>query len=392
MKRLVLVGLMLSLLAGCGGGSSDFVLVPTSTPTAAPTPAPSSTPTPASTASSTPTPMSTGTPSLAQQVAAIVQPHLDKFPKLNLGVVVGVVQPGSHGAISTNIFFFGKLTDPAGAPISLDGGTEFEIGSVTKTFTATVLASLAQVHPSLLDTSANSIFPQTPSFHGAETTIRDLANYTSGLPDSNRGRGSATCSFDFGMIDDCYDLDLMFLHLSDPALSALQFAPGTGYLYSDLAVALLSLAEPVLAGSKTTDPLMLLQEWENQVASLVLQPLAMNSTHTFDPVKDPPLLPKGYRRESGNIVTGLGHNDSWPSFIGAGGLVSTPNDMMVYLEYNLGLLDTPLNSLLPALHTPSTKVTTPAGEQLALGWFIGTLPGSSIPVISKNGGVPAFTT
>jgi CubicO group peptidase (beta-lactamase class C family) len=73
-------------------------------------------------------------------------------------------------------------------------------------------------------------------------------------------------------------------------------------------------------------------------------------------------------------------------------LVSTPNDMMIYLECNLGLLDTPLNSLLPALHTPATAVTTPKGELLGLGWFISTLRGSSIKVISKNGGVPAFHT
>jgi serine-type D-Ala-D-Ala carboxypeptidase/endopeptidase len=80
------------------------------------------------------------------------------------------------------------------------------------------------------------------------------------------------------------------------------------------------------------------------------------------------------------------------AFIGAGGIVSTPNDMMLYLEYNLGLLETPLNSLLPALHTPATTVTTSSGSQLALGWFIGTLAGSSIQAISKDGAVQGFAT
>jgi CubicO group peptidase (beta-lactamase class C family) len=99
------------------------------------------------------------------------------------------------------------------------------------------------------------------------------------------------------------------------------------------------------------------------VGSIVLQPLEMDSPYAFDPVLDPALLPKGYRHDSsGRIVTGLGYNTSWPSFIGAGGIISTSNDMMIYLEYNLGVLDTPLNSVLSALHTTSTKVTSPAAS------------------------------
>ena len=334
------------------------------------------------------------TPSLSQQVAAIVQPQLDQYPDVSLGVAVGVVEPGASGAITTSIFYFGQLTDENNNPIPLDGATEFEIGSVTKTFTTTVLASMIQERPSLLNIHINRIFPQTPTFNGQQIRIRDLADYTSGLPDSNRDGGSASCIFGGGTIEDCYDLSLMFQHLANPALSALQFAPGTAYLYSDLAVALLALAEPIFTGART-DPRLLLKEWETLVASIVLQPLRMTSTHAFDPVFDPPRLPQGYTvGPSGNVIPALNHNNSWPAFIGAGGIVSTPNDMMIYLEYNLGLLNIPLNDLLPALHTPATKVTGPGGEQLALGWFIGTLPGSSpsIPLIGKNGGVPAFNT
>lgn len=364
-KKLVMASLILSLMAGCGSNSSDVVTI-------TPPPAP---------------------PSLSQQVSAIVQPQLNNHPDLPLGVAVGVVQPGSGGAISTNLFFFGKLIDENGNPLSLDGGTEFEIGSVTKTFTATILAALAQKQSSVLATPTNTIFPTTPTFSGTQTTILDLANYTSGLPDSNRGSGTGTCTFQGGTITDCYDLTQLFINLADPTLSALQFAPGTSYLYSDLGYALLALAEPVLAGSTTTDPLDLLEEWEGMLDSMVLTPLGMNATHAFNPSTDPGLLPQGYRHESsGNIDVGLGHNNSWPSFIGAGGIVSTPSDMMIYLEYSLGLLNSPLNGLLSALHTPTTKVTTPSGEQLGIGWFIGTLPGSSISFISKNGGVPAFST
>jgi len=127
----------------------------------------------------------------------------------------------TSGAITTSIFYFGQLTDENNNPIPLDGATEFEIGSVTKTFTTTVLASMIQERPSLLNIHINRIFPQTPTFNGQQIRIRDLADYTSGLPDSNRDAGSASCIFSGGLIEDCYDLSLMFQHLANPALSAL---------------------------------------------------------------------------------------------------------------------------------------------------------------------------
>ena len=333
------------------------------------------------------------TPPLSQQVAQIVQPQLDQYSDTSIGVAVGVVQPGTSGATTTSIFYFGHLMDENNNPIPLDGATEFEIGSVTKTFTTTVLASQIQDQPPLLALPINRIFQRTPGYKGQQITIRDLADYTSGLPNSNRDGGNQSCTFSGAVIEDCYDLSLMFQHLSDPALSALQFASGTAYLYSDLAVALLALAEPSLSGSQTINPLRLLMDWEALVDSIVLQPLRMKSTHAFDPALDPALLPQGFTlNSSGQITRALNHNNSWPAFIGAGGLVSTSNDMMIYLEYNLGILETPLNDLLPALHNPATTVTTPSGAQLALGWFISTLPGSTIQSISKNGGVPSFNT
>ena len=155
------------------------------------------------------------TTSLAQQVGNIVQPQLDKYPNVGLGVAVGVVQPGTNNAIATSIFYFGQLVDQNGDPIPLDGATEYEIGSVTKTFTTTVLASQIQERPWLLNVFTNRIFPQTPTFMGQRTMIRDLADYTSGLPDTNRNGGSTRCKVSGGTIEDCYDVDLMFQHLSE---------------------------------------------------------------------------------------------------------------------------------------------------------------------------------
>jgi serine-type D-Ala-D-Ala carboxypeptidase/endopeptidase len=340
--------------------------------------------------------------SLSDQVSSIVQTQLDAFPKVSAAAaVIGIVEPGKEDAILTHVFYFGKLVDLNGNPLTLNGATEFEIGSVSKTFTATIFASLLQNNSSLFDQSTNSIFPQTPSFMGQQATLGDLSNYTSGLPDSNRDGGSSTCTFNGGTITDCFDLDLMFDNLSDPSLSGLQFAPGTEYLYSDLGYAMLALAEPVLGGLIKNNPGQishrdrLLQGWQTMLSSIVLGPLGMNSTHPFSPNIDLPVIPQGFRHESsGKVDKALSYNTSWPSYIGAGGIVSTPNDMILYLEYNLGLLHNNLNSLLALLHTPSTPVMPSANEQVGIGWFIDPLKlsGSTIPYLEKNGGVPSFTT
>jgi CubicO group peptidase (beta-lactamase class C family) len=72
----------------------------------------------------------------------------------------------------------------------------------------------------------------------------------------------------------------------------------------------------------------------------------------------------------------------------AGGLFSTLNDMNKFLSFALGLSNSSLNSLRPALFTP----LHPAGPngKVALAWQINPLQGTTHPVIWKNGAVKGF--
>lgn len=74
---------------------------------------------------------------------------------------------------------------PAPPPIALDGNTVFEIGSITKVFTASVLADMVAKGEVRLDDPVAKFLPasvRVPSRNGTQITLIDLATQSSGLP------------------------------------------------------------------------------------------------------------------------------------------------------------------------------------------------------------------
>ena len=57
----------------------------------------------------------------------------------------------------------------------------------------------------------------------------------------------------------------------------------------------------------------------------------------------------------------------YPALAGSGGIRSTLNDMMRYLDFELGNVDVPLSALLPVLHQPR-HAAGPNGGSVGLAW------------------------
>lgn len=95
----------------------------------------------------------------------------------SVGIVIGVTGPQGRRVIS-----YGHLSQ--GDPRPLDGDTGFEIGSVTKVFTALLLADMVRKgEVALADPVAK--YPPTariPERSGRSITLLDLATHISGLP------------------------------------------------------------------------------------------------------------------------------------------------------------------------------------------------------------------
>lgn len=134
-----------------------------------------------------------------------------------------------------NSFFYGE-TAPGNGTLP-DGNTIYEIGSISKTMTASLLAELVNKGTIALDDSIAKFLPdsvaQNPDIQ--KITFKMLANHTSGLPrlPGNIGKMPKFKDADPYAI---YDRKALFSYLKDAKLNR---EPETAYEYSNLGFGLL---------------------------------------------------------------------------------------------------------------------------------------------------------
>jgi CubicO group peptidase (beta-lactamase class C family) len=225
------------------------------------------------------------------------------------GIAVGVIDRGH-----TKIYVAGST----GNGRAVDQRTLFEIGSVTKTFTATILSVMSRAGEVRLGDPISKYLPagtHAPSRSGKQITLLDLAEQRSGLPrlPANMDAGANDPYADYTNAD-------MYAFLNGYALDS---EPGTAYGYSNYGLGLLGQLLANRAG--TTYPRLL--------GATVLQPLAMDRTVlVMSGTPTPPLLAVGHDL-GGNPVT------TWQfqSIAPAGAMASNLDDMLKYLRCNMGL-------------------------------------------------------
>jgi CubicO group peptidase (beta-lactamase class C family) len=292
---------------------------------------------------------------LAEKIDAIVNPNV------KVGVMVGIFLNGQR-----RVFSYGSKTRNGNDPP--DGDTVFEIGSITKTFTCTMLAEMVLNGLIDLDDAVGGYLPADkvtlPTFNGAELTFLHLATHSSGLP-------RMPDNFDDAVTDPAdpfaaYTEDHMFAFLNGHTL---EFTPGVQCMYSNLGMGLLGLTLCKINGASYE---ILLQE-------KIFNRLGMTNSSLF--LTD---------QQRSNMATG--HNEGlqpvsmWTAadcFQGAGFIKSSVNDMFKYLEANLGVSDTALSAAILLAHETAADID--CGEGIGLGWFYDQL-GDGQVIIWHNGG------
>jgi CubicO group peptidase (beta-lactamase class C family) len=231
--------------------------------------------------------------------------------------------------------------------VGADPDTPFEIGSVSKTFTALALATMVQDHTVTLDTEVSALLPETVKMpaHGRAITLADLATHTSGLPrlPGNFAPGNPRDPY----AD--YDAQKLYAFLSgyDP-----KRAPGETYEYSNLGFGLLGHA---LARKNGGTYQALLQ-------TRVFAPLDMTATSADGHVD--PKLAIGHDAD-GNEV------GPWKmdALAGAGQVRSTARDMAKYLRAQLASSG-PLSAAIALTHEKRHPLDPPDSGDIALGWHV----------------------
>lgn len=257
-----------------------------------------------------------------------------------------------------------------------DSLTIFEIGSITKTFTAVLLAAMAERGLVRLDEPVQVLLPDSvrmPVWSGQPITLLDLVTQTSGLPrlPSNMRPANPVDPYADYTVAELY----AFLRGHE-----LRRGPGE-YEYSNLGFGLLGHAL-ALRGGKPYGELLREQ---------VLAPLGMSNTNvSITPAMAGRLAP------AHNAQGRLTSNWRIPTLAGAGALLSNVRDMMRYLDANLRPDTTTVpGRAIARTHAKPWRATGRPNLSIAMGWHVITgQPSAEWPdgrtIIWHNGGTGGY--
>ncbi|MGR2744120.1 serine hydrolase domain-containing protein [Bacillus sp. N6] len=252
----------------------------------------------------------------------------------------------------------------------------FRIGSVTKTFTATVVLQLAGENRLNLDDSIEKWLPGVIQGNGYDDkliTIRQLLNHTSGIANYTRSK-------DFNMMDTkkSYTAEgLVKMGISMPP----DFAPGKSWSYSNTGYVLLGILIEKVTGNS----------YAEEIENRIIEPLEL--ANTFLPGNSS-VIPgtkhaRGYIQLDGasepKDVTY--YNPSMGS--SAGDMISTADDLNKFFSYLLG------GKLLKEQQLKQMLTTVPTGvDELGdsgLGIFKMKLSNGE-SIWGHGGTIPGFLT
>ncbi|CAM4162661.1 serine hydrolase domain-containing protein [Bacillus wiedmannii] len=209
-------------------------------------------------------------------------------------------------------------------PHPVETNFSFRIGSITKTFTASVVLQLAEEKQLNLEDTVEKWLPgvvQGNGYDGSKITIRQLLNHTSGI--------AAYTDLDMRDITlpqnpfRYYSTDeLISLALAKPPV----FAPGEGWDYSN--------TNTVIAGEiirKVTG-----DTYAEQIRKRFIEPLGLKETFVMEASSHiPGKHANGYNMDrSGRLYDLTEINQSWAN--AAGNMVSTVEDLTTFFSALLG--------------------------------------------------------
>ncbi|MED1512468.1 serine hydrolase domain-containing protein [Bacillus proteolyticus] len=252
----------------------------------------------------------------------------------------------------------------------------FRIGSVTKTFIATVLLQLAGENRLNLDDSIEKWLPgiiQGNGYDAKQITIRQMLNHTSGIAEYSRSKEA-----DFTHTKRLYTAEeLVNIGLLMPP----DFAPGKGWSYSNTGYVLLGILIEKVTGNS----------YAEEIENRIIEPLELSNT----------FLPG-----NSSVIPGTKHARGYEGYDGAselkdvtyfnpsigssaGEMISTADDLNKFFSYLLS------GKLMKERQLKQMLTTVPTGRAEIGGYGLGIyetkLP-SGVQIWGHTGDIPGFST
>jgi serine-type D-Ala-D-Ala carboxypeptidase/endopeptidase len=289
---------------------------------------------------------------------------LDRHARKHVGVAVGILWQGEAWT-----FGRGRLSASGADPV--DANSIFEIGSVTKVFTAGLLADMVEQGLVRLDDPLRRHLPDDVRVpvRGRPITLCDLATQTSGLPRLPPGLFRRSLRRRHDPYADFSEQDL----LNALARTRLRSTPDTHLRYSNFGFGLLGY---VLARRAETS-------YDELVRTRICAPLGLADTGIAVAAEANERFADGHNRRGRSVP-------HWHlgALAGAGGLRSTVNDLLRFVELQLTAhMRIPLAHAARATHRP--RATRGRLEQ-GLGWVSLPLRGEARRMLWHNGGTGGF--
>jgi D-alanyl-D-alanine-carboxypeptidase/D-alanyl-D-alanine-endopeptidase len=305
-----------------------------------------------------------GVPLLAapseQTIRKILANRVD-VQKQGVGMVVGLIDDSGRKVLAHGV-------TERGGNVRVDGDTLFKIGSITKVFTALLLAdAVIRGEVALTDPVEKHLPPATrvPERGGRKITLQDLANHHAGLPryPSNVFPANPDSPFDDYRIEDLNEF-----------LATFEFSEGIGprYDYSNVGVGLLGLALAHRAGV----------EYDALLRERITGPLGMKNTGFDGPASPRARVAQGHDSRLNPVPM-----RDLTLFAPAGDLRSSANDLLLFLAAASGRTKTPLERAFALL--PAKQWEAIAPDRVTLGWHV-RKASSGQEVIWHNGATSGY--
>jgi serine-type D-Ala-D-Ala carboxypeptidase/endopeptidase len=299
---------------------------------------------------------------------ADVRAILDKrvADKKSVGLIVALINKDG------SVRFVASGESGQAGRAQIDADTIFEIGSITKTFTGTILAQMVASGEVALDSKVHQYAPAQYKFRDTKSagdiTLLQLATHTAGLP-----RLPMSIAFAAAMAIDMdnpyknYPLDAMWKFIADERVDT---SKTYAFEYSNLGVGLLGDLLAHKAGLS----------YQALVKRQILDPLMMKDTAMGDVV----IAPNAASRLA------IGHNDklkpaaywTFGSMGGAGGLRASASDMARYIVAQKS------GALAGATSAQTPRVKLNDNMDIGLTWM--TIKRHGDEIVWHNGGTGGF--